>query len=181
MGRLASGQTTALDDLMERHAEAIFRFLHRMLGNEDDANELAQEAFVRVFQHCRKFDPGLKFSTWLYAIAANLGRNHLRWRSKRNHLPLDAPIGDHDQGVGEILPGPDASPGEQAERSERAAAVRAAVDHLPDELREPVVLCEWQDLPVAEAATILRLTPKAVESRLYRARKSLRQTLQRWL
>jgi RNA polymerase sigma-70 factor (ECF subfamily) len=74
-----------------------------------------------------------------------------------------------------------ATPAQTAEASERAEAVRAAVQRLPDDLREAVVLCEWEDLAVAEAAAVLNTTPKAVESRLYRARQLLRERLKKWL
>jgi len=76
MERLAAGQDAALNDLMERHATRLFHFLCRMVGNEDDANDLAQETFVRVFRARASFRTGEKFSTWLFTIAANLARNH---------------------------------------------------------------------------------------------------------
>src|SRR5690348_10840294 len=69
MKRLISGHDAALNDLMERHAEKLFQFLWRMVGNEDDANDLAQETFVRVFRSCKSFKIDQKFSAWLYAIA----------------------------------------------------------------------------------------------------------------
>ena len=70
MQRLAGGHDAALNDLMARHARPVFQFLCRMLGNEDDANDLAQETFVRVYQHRASFKPGARFTTWLYTIAA---------------------------------------------------------------------------------------------------------------
>lgn len=181
MARLAEGHAAALNDLMGRHARRVFQFLYRMLGNEDDANDLAQESFVRVFQHCTRFRAEARFSTWLYTIAGNLARNHHRWRARHPNVPLDAP-GDHGgPSLGEALPAAEASPGEAAVNAERSAAVRRAVEALPDDLREAVILCEWQDLPVGEAAVVLHTTPKAVESRLYRARQRLREQLARWL
>ena len=83
--------------------------------------------------------------------------------------------------LGEKLPGAEFPPGLQLETNERHAAVRAAVNSLPDELRECLVLAEWEEKPVKETAAILNLTPKAVETRLYRARKQLREQLTRWL
>ena len=181
MARLVAGQEAALNDLMERHATGVFHFLCRMLGSEDDANDLAQETFVRVFQHRASFKGDAKFSTWLYTIAGNLARNHHRWRSRHPTVSLDAPQDETDQSFGDLLPTPDASPSEAAVRAERSKAVRAAVAALPEEMREALILCEWQDLAVAEAAAVLRATPKAVESRLYRARQLLREKLKSWL
>jgi RNA polymerase sigma-70 factor (ECF subfamily) len=83
--------------------------------------------------------------------------------------------------VGEHLPAQTANPLQMVEAEERAAAVRAAVWALPEDLREALVLCEWEDLAVAEAAQVLQTTPKAVESRLYRARQLLREKLKSWL
>ena len=181
MARLAAGHDTALDDLMDRHATTVFRFLCRMLGNQDDANDLAQETFVRVFQHRARFQPDAKFTTWLYTIAGNLARNHHRWRSRHPNVSLDAASGTTDESLGDALPAADLLPNEAAMNVERANAVRAAVHALPEDLREAVILCEWQDLPVAEAAVVLHTTPKAVEARLYRARRRLREQLARWL
>jgi len=181
MARLASGHDTALNDLMDRHATGVFHFLCRMLGNEDDANDLAQETFARVFQHSASFKPDAKFATWLFTIAANLARNHWRWRSRHPTAPLDASDGDGGPSLADVLPSASPQPGEDLLLKERAAAVRKAVAELPGELREAVILCEWEDLPVAEAAAVLNATPKAVESRLYRARNQLREKLGKWL
>lgn len=181
MARLVNGQDAALNDLMERHAGPVFGFLHRMLADEDTARDLAQETFVRVYQHRDRFRADANFSTWLYTIAANLARNHLRWRSHRQHDSLDAPVNEGTATVADFVPGAELPPGGVLEATERAAAVRAAVNRLPDELRESLVLAEWEEKSVAEAAAILNLTPKAVETRLYRARKLLREQLTRWL
>ena len=181
MERLAAGNDAALNDLMERHATPVFHFLCRMVGNEDDANDLAQETFVRVFKSCGSFRAEQKFSTWLFTIAANLARNHFRWRSRHPNISLDAENAETGQTLGSTLPANSPAPNEEALAAERAAAVRAAVKNLPEDLREAIVLCEWEDRSLAEAATILETTPKAVESRLYRARGILRERLKSWL
>jgi RNA polymerase sigma-70 factor (ECF subfamily) len=181
MERLIAGHAAALNDLMARHATPVFHFLCRMVGNEDDANDLAQETFVRVFKSCQSFRTGEKFSTWLYTIAANLARNHFRWRSRHPAVSLDAESEATEQSLGSVLPADDPAPNDHALAAERAAAVRAVVGKLPEDMREAIVLCEWEDRSVAEAAAILETTPKAVESRLYRARQLLRERLKSWL
>lgn len=181
MEKLQAGHDAALNDLMARHAKPVFHFLCRMTGNEDDANDLAQETFVRVFKSCKTFRASEKFSTWLFTIAANLARNHFRWRSRHPSLSLEAENAETDQSLGSTLPSKSPAPSEAALASERAAAVRLAVQNLPEEMREAIVLCEWQERAVAEAAAVLALTPKAVESRLYRARNLLRERLKHWL
>ena len=181
MARLVSGHDAALNDLMQRHAAGVFHFLYRMVGNEDDANDLAQETFVRVFKSCKSFREGSKFSTWLFTIAANLARNHFRWRSRHPTHSLEAQAGDSGQTTGDILPSNTAAPDQEALSSERGEAVRAAVKGLPEDLREAIVLCEWEEQSVARASEILGTTPKAVESRLYRGRILLRERLKAWL
>ena len=181
MEKLQAGHDAALNDLMERHATPVFHFLCRTVGNEDDANDLAQETFVRVFKSAKSFRANERFSTWLFTIAANLARNHFRWRSRHPNISLDGEDAETGQTLGSTLPANTASPKEAALAGERAAAVRTAVKNLPDDLREAIVLCEWEERSVAEAATILVTTPKAVESRLYRARGILRERLKSWL
>jgi RNA polymerase sigma-70 factor (ECF subfamily) len=181
MERLIAGHDAALNDLMERHAKPVFHFLCRMLGNEDDANDLAQETFVRVFKSRGSFRAEQKFSTWLFTIAANLARNHFRWRARHPNISLDAQNPETEQSLGSTLPANNPAPNEQALTAERAKAVRLAVSKLPEDLREAMVLCEWEERSVAEAAAILETTPKAVESRLYRARQILRARLKGWL
>lgn len=181
MARLAAGHDAALNDLMERHATPVFHFLCRLLGNEDDANDLAQETFVRVFRARGTFRPDARFSTWLFTIAANLARNQIRWRTRHPNVSLDAETETAGEPLGRLLPAAGDSPTEAALATERAAAVRAAVQQLPEDLREALVLCEWEELSVADAAAVLEATPKAVESRLYRARGILRERLKRWL
>jgi len=181
MQRLAHGHDAALNDLMERHAQSIFHFLYRMLGNEEDANDLAQESFVRVFQHRTTFKPDARFSTWLYTIAGNLARNHRRWRARHPNVSLDAPPAGGEQTLGEMLPSSAASPGDNATQRERGDAVRAAVGKLPPDMREAIILCEWEELSLNDAALALNTTVKAVESRLYRARKLLRESLAAWI
>ena len=181
MEQLQAGRAAALNDLMDRHAAPLFHFLHRLTGNEDDANDLAQETFVRVFKAKDSFRLDQKFSTWLFAIAANLARNHFRWRGRHPQVSLEAESAETEQTLGGTLPSNLPSPREAALAGECARAVRSAVAALPPDLREALVLCEWEECSVAAAAEILKTTPKAVESRLYRARQSLRARLQDWL
>ena len=181
MERLAAGHDAALNELMERHSTPVFHFLCRMLNNEDDANDLAQETFVRVYRARESFRTNEKFTTWLYTIAGNLARNHYRWCSRHPNVSLEAASENTGQTLGSTLPATDPAPSDQALSAERAAAVRDAVHELPEDLRAAIVLCEWEEHSVAEAAAILESTPKAVESRLYRARQLLRKKLEKWL
>src|SRR4051794_22849140 len=89
MQQLAAGHEAALNSLMERHSERLFHFLTRELQNETEAADLTEEAFVRVYQNCQRFDLERKFTTWLYAIAMNLARDRVRWRSRHPEVSLN--------------------------------------------------------------------------------------------
>lgn len=181
MVRLQRGHDPALNDLMERHATAVFHLLCRMLNNEDDANDLAQETFVRVFRAKDSYKLEQRFSTWLFTIAANLGRNHIRWRTRHPNVSLSAELGESEHTLGDTLVSEKPAPTDEALAAERAAAVRRAVEALPEDMREAIVLCEWEELSMAEAAAVAKTTVKAIESRLYRARQILRGELKKWL
>jgi RNA polymerase sigma-70 factor, ECF subfamily len=180
MQRLAGGHDAALNALMERHAGPVYQFLFRMLNDEEDANDLAQETFTRVYRYRERYD-GSKFTTWLYTIASNLARNEYRRRGRHPNVSLDAEFGEEGKTFRETLSSNAAEPGEEAETSERHLAVREAVEKLPPELKEAVVLCEWEEMSAADAAKVLNTTTRAVESKLYRARQRLRESLAKWL
>jgi RNA polymerase sigma-70 factor (ECF subfamily) len=177
MVRLAGGHDASLDALMDRHAEKLFHYLVRSLQNEEDAADLAQETFVRIYQNRAQFDRAQKFTTWLYSIAANLVRDRYRWRSRHQQVSLDVEREGKDTRFHETLPSPEHTPDESLEFEERSEAVRNAVAALPEELRQPLILATYQELPQAEIAAILKCSVKAVETRIYRARQQLRTRL----
>jgi RNA polymerase sigma-70 factor (ECF subfamily) len=178
MKRLMGGDDFALNELMDRHADRLFQYLFRALQNQEDAADLAQETFVRVYQHRQRFDPQQNFSTWLYAIASNLVRNRYRWRSRHPQVALDSldESGGADHSV--LLKDKNPSPIEGLQNDELAEAIRKAVAGLPEDLRLTIILSEYEECSYAEIAQILNCTPKAVEMRLYRAKQQLRQKLQ---
>jgi RNA polymerase sigma factor (sigma-70 family) len=172
MLRLQNGDDRALDLLMNRWQVPLRRFLYRWLHNDADALDFAQETFVRVYRHRERFRPGAKFSTWLFAIALNLCRNHARKIKTRPTVPLDrAPETEADEGA----------PNDNLLDVEKTAAVRHAVDALPEPLKTATLLCEYEDLSLAEAAVAAGCSAKAIETRLYRARGLLREALSRYL
>lgn len=177
MARLVAGHGAALNDLMERHAERIFQYLVRSLQNEEDAADLAQETFVRVYQNRAKFDTDKRFSTWLYAIASNLVRDRYRWRGRHQQVSLDAENEATGNDFGESLPDHAPSASETLQRNERVEAVRRAVAALPDKWRIPLVLAEYEEKSHAEIGEILNCSAKAVEVRIYKARQQLRESL----
>lgn len=184
MAALASGDDLALNRIMQRWQRPVRAFVLRSFANESDADDLVQETFVRVFKHRARYEPRSRFSTWLFTIAVNLCRNHAEKMGRRMAESLDAPA-SATSGDTSPLPREHASaapgPAEAALTQERAAAVREAIQDLPEDLRTAVILSEYQDLSHAEIAEIAGTTAKAIETRLYRARATLREKLTRWL
>ena len=177
MARLAAGHDDALNNLMERHSPKLISYLIRSLQNEGDAVDAAQETFVRVYQNCAKFNPRQNFSIWLYAIASNLVRDRYRWRTRHPQVSLDAENGETENELSERLADEKLTPSESLQTAERAEAVRKAVAALPEELRTPLILAEYEERSQVEIGEILGCSAKAVETRIYRARKQLRATL----
>ena len=176
MRRLQGGEAAALAPLMARWEGPVKRFIFRVVGSAAEAEDLAQEVFVRVFTKRATYRPGAKFSTWCFSIAANQARNRLRWWRRRPALSLDAWNAAGGDMADESRAGAQAST--EAVRREEIAAVREAVAALPLEWRTALVLFEYEDQSVADIATALGCTAKAVENRLYRARQRLKQALQ---
>ncbi len=173
---LQAGNDDALDELMARHQAALFGFIQRYVRNEADAAEITQETFVRAYFHIASFRPKAKFLTWLYTIATNLCRDHARSRHHRNEgrtLSLDL---DEDQRPPEPRSGgPDAD--EAVIRDEQLAAVEEAIDRLPHDLKTALLLTAVEGYSHSEAGERLGITPKSVETRVYRARRRLAQLL----
>jgi RNA polymerase sigma factor (sigma-70 family) len=178
MGALAAGDDAALNPLMDRWQVPLRRFLYRYTQNEHDSLDLAQETFVRIYQHRARFRAGARFSTWMFQIALNLARSRGRWLQRH---PTDSLDGEAEASSPRIQAANEITPADDALRAEKISTVRHAVAELPPDLREAVLLFEYQDKSHAEIAGIVKATPKAVETRLYRARQQLRKTLGRYL
>lgn len=174
MVRLAAGDDLALNALMRRWSDRIISFLYRMTGRHDVAVDLAQETFVKLYQARDRYRPrGGEFSTWLFTIASNLAKNHARWRSRHPEVSLDA---DDIPSLPEPA-STAASPDQSAVSHEIQDQVRAAILTLPDDLREALLLFTHEQLGYAEIDRITHCSPKAVETRIYRARQILKERL----
>ena len=172
MARVQRGDERALGALMERWELPVKSLVARLVFNAREAEELAQETFVRVWQQREKFHAGAEFRPWVFSIAVNLARNRLRWWRRRPEVALEewSPAGDGEPTTANRL-----------EVAERATAVRDAIAALPVELREAIVLFEYEELSQAEIAVAVGATVKAVETRIHRAREKLRGALKRWV
>ncbi|HEY8994618.1 MAG TPA: RNA polymerase sigma factor [Lacunisphaera sp.] len=175
MNRLQGGEDAALAPLMQRWEVPVKRFIFRLIGNTADADDLAQEVFVRVYTKRASYRTGAKFSTWCFSIAANQAKNRLRWWRRRPELSLDAWAEAGGETADESSGGVQAS--KAAVQAEQKMAVQQAVAALPVDLRTALVLFEYEQQSVIEIAEALHCTPKAVENRLYRARQKLTEML----
>jgi RNA polymerase sigma-70 factor, ECF subfamily len=177
LAQLASGSEAALSQLIARWGTPLHRFAARYVQNEAVAAEIVQETFVRVYQQRAQYRGGGSSSAWIFTIAANLCRNHHRWRSRHETLPLAAPTPDGAQESAIEPVAPDGSPAERLMRAETAAAVRAAIDALPHEMKTTLLLFEFDDLSYDDIARVVGCSPRGVETRLSRARAKLRAQL----
>lgn len=179
MRRVHEGDKTALATLMERWELPLKSFIGRVVLNATEAEELAQETFVAVWQNRARFRPGAEFKPWVFTIALNLARKRLRWWRRRPTVSLDAWMGSDSPRAEETSV--EAVSPDRLERAEAAAAVRDAIAALPAELREAIVLFEFEEMSQAEIARVVGATPKAVETRIHRAREKLRVALKKWV
>jgi RNA polymerase sigma-70 factor, ECF subfamily len=176
MEQLGQGDDLALNRLMDRWGPRTIAFLQKITGQRDAAVDLAQETFVRLYQARERYRSGGVFSTYLFTIASNLAKNHARWKSRHPTVSMDAVNEDGSVCAPEI-PDPHRSPAETAQDSERFRSVHQAFMALPSDLRESMTLFIYENLSYAQIAAIQGCTPKAVETRIYRARQILREQL----
>ena len=172
VGRCLDGHTESYGVLVNRHSGRIINLAFAMVGDRQEAEDVAQEAFVRAFKALPKFRRKAKFSSWLYQIALNLCRDRLKARS-RHAKPTD-----QDQ-LAAIDSGPKNQAPRLAVRAELSRKMRKAVNELPYVYRESFVLRHIQGLDYAEVARITKVPADTVRVRAYRAREMLRQILEK--
>jgi RNA polymerase sigma-70 factor (ECF subfamily) len=175
MAQLAGGDDLALNALMARWKERVGTFLFRMTGNRETALDLTQETFVRLYSSRLKYKPTAAFSTYLFHIAANLARTHARWKSRHPTVPLLDEEGSPLHEPADPRLTPDAA----AAWRDQAVAVQRAIDALPADLRQALLLFTLEDMSHAQIGGILGCSAKAAELRIYRARLALKEALGR--
>jgi RNA polymerase sigma-70 factor (ECF subfamily) len=167
--RVRGGETEAFGEMVRRYQVSVYNVCLRMMGERLDAEDLAQESFVRAYQRLESYDEDRPFGPWVRTLAANLCLNQL----KRNR-PLQVPLDDERDRA--ARPGR-ASPERHLEAQEAARDVRRAIHELPPHYRVVIELRHFQELSYAEIAAALDLPLSDVKSHLYRARKTLAQRL----
>jgi RNA polymerase sigma-70 factor (ECF subfamily) len=175
--RVVAGEEDLFEVLVRRYQVRVVSHVTRMIGNRDDALDLTQEIFLKVFQALERFNPAYKFSTWLFRIAGNAAIDHLRKRRPRT-VPLEA--SDTEGGVGPFLPeqrSTSLDPYGELRNVERGKAITRAIEDLPADFRELIALRHFAGLSYEEIAEAKNMPLGTVKNKLFRARAVLKERL----
>ncbi len=178
--KLREGDAAAFETLIDRYSADVYGLLFRLTENAEEASDLTQDTFLRVFRSIKGFRGDSELRTWLFRIAINESRNRFRWWKRRRRdvtISLDATIGDSDTTLTDTLADRSVSPEETALMREREYAINAALIDIPNVYREAIVLCDIEGLSYEETAEALGVGIGTVKSRISRGREELRRIL----
>jgi len=178
--RVQAGNSEAFEELVRRYEHKVYNITYRLMGNEQDASEALQDAFLRAYRFIGKFQFKSSFFTWLYRIATNVSLSKLRKREKVDIVSIDQPVneaGDLSFEIPDVKYGPE----KLMKQRELRAALQKAVDELAADYRSVVVLRDLEGLNNEEVSKVLDLSVAAVKSRLHRGRLVLREKLAQYL
>jgi RNA polymerase sigma-70 factor (ECF subfamily) len=174
--QVLKGDQNAFGEIVELYKDKIFQLCYRMLGNRQEAEDMAQEAFVRAYVNIHRFRTDLKFSTWLYRIATNLCIDRIRKKKPDYFLDAEVPGTDgltmYSQVAAEID-----LPEKQVETLELQDMIQAEINRLPEKYRSVIVLKYIEELPLKEISDVLDLPIGTVKTRIHRGREALRKQL----
>jgi len=175
--RCKRGDIGAFDQLFRRYTRQVYNYAFRMIPNYDDANDIAQEAFVRAFNSIRSFRGDSNFSTWLFRIVYNVSLDEIKRRKGRYLLSLDEQLELEEDSLTRQVESESPSPDELVEKQERDRILQEAIETLPEYQKAMIVLYHMQGFSYEEIAEIVGLPIGTVKSRLNRARESLKEKL----
>ncbi len=174
VARAATGDERAFTWLMRRHKDGLYRFIRRYTGPSDEAYDILQESFAAAWRALRRYDRERPFATWLRSIALNKCRDWSRRRAVRTWLTRSESL---DSPVGMTLADSGQSPEAMLAEQQRLARLDAAIAALPPGLKEPLILTQFEEWSQEEAGRLLGMSAKAIEVRVYRARRALAAAL----
>ena len=181
--RCLAGDAAAWEEIVQRYQRRIYNLCYRFAGSADDAQDLTQEVFIRMYRTLKSYDVERgAFVTWITSMTRNLLVDHFRkTRQDRMTDSLDAPTSDHEDAMtlGDRIPDKAAPPDTGVQHGETQKTVHLALQKLSPELREAVILRDLQDMDYREIATVLRVPEGTVKSRINRGRVELARQLQR--
>ncbi|HEY7160597.1 MAG TPA: sigma-70 family RNA polymerase sigma factor [Acidobacteriota bacterium] len=170
MLKAGEGNLQSFEELVLKHQKAVLNAAFRYTGNPSVAEELTQDVFVRVFRAAKSYRPEARFSTWLFTIVRNVCMNYKTREGKQDHQ-MDA-----DNDLVEISQNQE-NPEQRAIRRELEVKIQKAIMSLPESLRLPLILSQFQQMPYEEVAQVLELSVAAVKVRIHRARNALAEIL----
>lgn len=174
------GNKASFETLIRKYFPRLLNFIYRYVSSREAAEDITQEVFIRVYKSGYGYKPQSKFQTWIFTIARNLSLNELR-RNKQRTVSLDATLSSDEGELKRQIEDPNSiSPGEDMLRGEKAAAVKAAIDDLPENQRVAVLLRRYELFSYEEIGRTMNISPKAVKSLLSRAKESLKDRLAGW-
>jgi RNA polymerase sigma-70 factor (ECF subfamily) len=183
MLRVRDDDNEAFAELVEAYQSRLVNVMQHLVGKAAEAEDLAQEVFLRVYRTRKKYHPKAKFSTWLYTIANNLALNALRSRQRKPVIPLNVrdsgPLGPRP--AEQLVKDKENQPVQRLQQQELAGIIRQALETLNERQKMAVVLNKFEDMNYAEIAEVMGLTTKGVKSLLSRARENLRQVLKEYI
>ena len=171
--QVLAGNTEAFEQLVLKNQAQVYNLALRMVGSEQDALDISQEAFIRAFRSLESFRGDSKFSVWLYRLTSNICLDFLRARRRKKTVSISYFVSDEDDAADLEIPDERFSPQTELERAELRAALNRALQRLPDEQREVLLLREISGLSYDEIAAALSLEAGTVKSRIFRARRKL--------
>ena len=162
IGRILSGDVAAFGTLVDRYQKVVYNTALRFLQDSDEAEDVAQSVFVKVYEHLDTYDHRLKFFSWLYRIAVNESLNHLRQRKPMERMTDQVSVADAQ---------------DDAERADTARRIKEAIRMLSPDHQALIVLRHYEDLGYDQIAAVLAISEKKVKSRLFTARQVLKDLL----
>ena len=171
------GHKASFEILLVKFYPRVLNFIYRYTGNRHTAEELTQEVFLKVFNHCAQYHPESKFQTWVYTIAKNVSLNELR-RNKQTVISLDEPLRGEDDTMQRQIADPQAiGADEELIGRETATMIKKAIDALPESQRMAVILRRYENFSYEEIARTMDMSMEAVKSLLSRAKENLKASL----
>ena len=178
MARIGAGDHAAFRTLVERHQNAVIGTVAKMLGSPNDAEDISQQVFLRIWRNANRYRPDAKFTTYLFTITRNLVFNETRRRGRKKEVSSDE---REENSHHQIADSAERMPDAEFLQAELQLAVDAAIAALPETQRMAVVLRQYDQLSYEEIAGVLQLSVSAVKSLLFRARGTLRESLEGYL
>lgn len=175
-----AGDRDRFGELVERYQGRLVNYLFRLLRNLDEAHELAQEVFLKVYQALDRYDPSYRFSTWVFRVAQNAAIDQIRKR-RLKLVPILRPDEGEGDGPERELPSDDRSPYGDLRNRERGEAIQTAIDGLPWEYRELIVLRHFGELSYEDIARLKKMPLGTVKNKLFRGRQALKEKLESFL